>query len=109
MKLHSSMLGTFFEYTLTLSMPIFKKKSPWRFLEKVWPKLFIVLTFIHRRRYWVRDVEPNFEKGYSDKCEECTSEILIMGQNGQDFTYVVCGWFLRKRETSIKSDNMKSS
>ena len=80
MKVHSSMFVTFFVYTLTLSMPIFKKKSPWRFLEKVWPKLFIVLTFIHRRRYWVRDVEPNFEKGYSDKCEECTSEI--------------CGWQL---------------
>ena len=26
MKLYSSMLGTFFVYTLTLSMPIFKKK-----------------------------------------------------------------------------------
>ena len=34
MKLHSSMLGTFFVYTLTLSMPILKKKSLQRFLEK---------------------------------------------------------------------------
>ena len=45
MKLHSSMLGTFFVYTLTLSMPIFKKKSPRRFLEKM-PKLFIVVTLL---------------------------------------------------------------
>ena len=34
MKLHTSMLGTFFVYTLGLSMPIFKKKSSWRFLGK---------------------------------------------------------------------------
>ena len=34
MKLHTSMLGTFFVYTLGLSMPIFKKKSLRRFLGK---------------------------------------------------------------------------
>ena len=34
MKLHTSMLGTFFVYTLGLSMPIFKKKSSRRFLGK---------------------------------------------------------------------------
>ena len=34
MKLHTSMLGAFFVYTLGLSMPIFKKKSPRRFLGK---------------------------------------------------------------------------
>ena len=33
-KLHTSMLGTFFVYTLGLSMPIFKKKSLQRFLGK---------------------------------------------------------------------------
>ena len=45
MKLHSSMLGTFFVYTLALSMPILKKKPPRRFLEKM-PKLFIVVKWI---------------------------------------------------------------
>ena len=34
MKSHTSMLGTFFVYTLGLSMPIFKKKSLRRFLGK---------------------------------------------------------------------------
>ena len=34
MKFHTSMLGTFFVYTLGLSMPIFKKKSSRRFLGK---------------------------------------------------------------------------
>ena len=34
MKLHTSMLGTFFVYTLGLSMLIFKKKSLRRFLGK---------------------------------------------------------------------------
>ena len=33
-KLHTSMLGKFFVYTLELSMPIFKKKSSRRFLGK---------------------------------------------------------------------------
>ena len=33
-KLHTSMLGTFFVYTLGQSMPIFKKKSSQRFLGK---------------------------------------------------------------------------
>ena len=41
-KLHTSMLGTFFVYTFALSMPIFKKKSLRRFLEKS-SKLFIVV------------------------------------------------------------------
>ena len=44
-KLHSSMLGTFFVYTLTLSMPIFTKKSHWRFLEKS-AKLFIIVKSV---------------------------------------------------------------
>ena len=34
MKFHTSMLGTFFVYTLELSMPIFKEKSSRRFLGK---------------------------------------------------------------------------
>ena len=47
MKSHTSMLGTFFVYTLGLSMPIFKKKSLRRFLgksSKLWvlhEKLFL--------------------------------------------------------------------
>ena len=39
MKIHTSKLGTFLVYTLGLSMPIFKKKSPRRFLgncSKLW-------------------------------------------------------------------------
>ena len=43
MKLHTSMLGTFFVYTLALSMPLFKKKSTQRFMEKM-TKLFIVVS-----------------------------------------------------------------
>ena len=43
MKLHSSMLGTFFVYTLALSMPIFKKKSSLKRLGES-SKLFIVIT-----------------------------------------------------------------
>ena len=35
MKLHSSMLGTFFVYTLALSMPIFEKKSSRIFLREI--------------------------------------------------------------------------
>ena len=38
MKLHSSILGSFFVYTMALSMSIFKKKSLRRFSEKL-PKL----------------------------------------------------------------------
>ena len=34
MKFHTCTLGTFFVYTLGLSMLIFKKKSSWRFLGK---------------------------------------------------------------------------
>ena len=40
MKLHTSLLGTYFVYTLAKSRPIFKKKSLLRFLEKS-HKLFI--------------------------------------------------------------------
>ena len=43
MKLHTSMLGTFFAYTLALSMPIFKKKSLRIFLGECF-KLCIVVT-----------------------------------------------------------------
>ena len=43
MKSHTSMLGTFFVYTLALCMPIFKKKSPLKRLGKSY-KLFIVVT-----------------------------------------------------------------
>ena len=53
MKLHTflHMLGTFFVYTLALSMPIFKKKSLLRrFLEKS-SKLFIVVTLLYILMY----------------------------------------------------------
>ena len=43
MKSHTSMLETFFVYTMALWLPIFKKKSSRRFLEKT-PKLFIDIT-----------------------------------------------------------------
>ena len=42
---HTSMLGTFFVYTLALCMPIFKKKSPLKRLGKNC-KLFIVVTLL---------------------------------------------------------------
>ena len=45
MKSHTSMLGKFFVYTLTLCMPIFKKKSPLKRLGKSY-KLFIVVTLL---------------------------------------------------------------
>ena len=45
MKFHTSMLGTFFVCTLGLSMPIFKKKSLWRFPGKS-SKLFTVLMLL---------------------------------------------------------------
>ena len=46
MNSHTSMLRTFFVYTLALSMPIFKKKSPLKRLRKS-SKLFIVVIFGH--------------------------------------------------------------
>ena len=49
MKSHTSMLRTFFVYTLALSMPIFKKKSPLKRLGKS-SKLFIVVTLLYFRR-----------------------------------------------------------
>ena len=45
MKSHTYMLRTFFVYTLALSMPIFKKKSPLKRLGKS-SKLFIVVTLL---------------------------------------------------------------
>ena len=41
MKSHTSMLGTFFVYTLALCMPIFKKKSPLKRLGKSY-KLWVL-------------------------------------------------------------------
>ena len=43
-------VGTFFVYTLALSMPIFKKKPSQRFLEKM-SKLFIVTTMKNLERF----------------------------------------------------------
>ena len=43
MKSHTSMLGTFFVYTLALCMPVFKKKSHLKRLGKSY-KLFIEVT-----------------------------------------------------------------
>ena len=48
---HTSMLDTFCVYTLALSMPISKKKSLQRFLEKT-PKLFIVVTCLAQLDFW---------------------------------------------------------
>ena len=45
MKSHTSMLGMFFINTLAICMPISKKKSLQRFLEKT-PKFFIVVRLI---------------------------------------------------------------
>ena len=45
MKSHTSMLRTFFVYSLALCMLIFKKKSSRRFMEKT-PQLFIVVTLL---------------------------------------------------------------
>ena len=44
-KLHTSMLGTFFVYTLAQNMPIFKKKSSFRFLGKSF-NFFILVKLI---------------------------------------------------------------
>ena len=53
MKLHTSMLGMFFVYTLGLSMPIFKKKSSQRFLGKV-PNFvyYIKMIFYVIHKFW---------------------------------------------------------
>ena len=48
MKLHTSKLGTFLVYTLGLSMPIFKKKSPRRFLGNC-SKLWV----LHKKSFYV--------------------------------------------------------
>ena len=59
MKLHSSMLGNFFVYTLTLSMPIFKKKSSRRFLEKI-PKISLKIGILSVKVYTKK--VPNIEE-----------------------------------------------
>ena len=47
MRLHTSILGSFFVNTLALSMPIFKKKSLRMILDKM-PKLFIEVTLLFK-------------------------------------------------------------
>ena len=42
--LHTSMLGTFFVYTLAQSMPIFKKKSSQIFLGESCPRVYIMMN-----------------------------------------------------------------
>ena len=59
MKLHTSMLGTFFIYTLALSMPISKKKSSRRFLEKM-PKLILVVTSMKSLELFSRNLCKDF-------------------------------------------------
>ena len=58
MKSHTSMLRTFFVYTLALCMPIFKKKSPLKPLGKSY-KLFIVVTLLaYKEPRYIQKTSP---------------------------------------------------